>query len=461
MRYAQSVLDLIGDTPLVKLNRVVPQDGPLVLAKLEMRNPGGSVKDRIGIAMLEAAEKEGTLRPGGTIVEGTSGNTGVGLAIAAAIRGYKAIFTMPDKMSAEKIRLLRAYGAEVVVTPTAVPPEHPMSYYSVARRIQRETPNCFYPNQYENQANPLAHYRTTGPEIWQQTEGRIDVLVAGVGTGGTISGAAKFLKEKNPRVRVVGVDPEGSILAEYKRTGKVGTTLKTYKVEGIGEDIVPKSLWPEHIDEIVTVNDRESLQMARRIAREEGILAGGSTGSAVAGLLKWLRANPKGPETTIVVLFPDTGERYLSKIYDDNWMRENRLLEDDVSLEALLRAKAGDAPRELLSIRPEDTVASAIETMNHKGVSQIPVLDDRGRNVGSLVDHRLLNKILENRMVLDYPVAKHMDPPFPEIDADAGLPAATELLKTHAAVLVRRGGKLAGILTKFDLAEFLLGTHGK
>lgn len=456
VQYYNNIVEAFGNTPMVRLNKVTRGVKPLVLAKVESFNPGGSVKDRIALDMVEAAERSGQLKPGGTIVEGTSGNTGVGLAIVAAIKGYRAVFTIPDKMSYEKIRLLRAYGADVVVTPTAVPPEHPSSYYSVAKRIQQTTPNCVYPNQYDNQANPEAHYKTTGPEIWRQTEGKVDVVVCSIGTCGTISGIGKYLKEKEPRVKIVGVDPEGSILKEYFDSGGkvIGRTFKTYKVEGIGEDIIPKALWMKYVDAVVRVDDKESFLVARRLAREEGLMVGGSAGSAVAGALKYIRAEKLGEDKVVVVLLPDTGERYLSKFYDDNWMRDNAFLGQELTIGAVLQRKSSEIPP-LVSIRPLDKVRDAIELMNRIGISQLPVIDDQGQSVGTVTDLELAQKALEERMILDYPVGKHMGPALPVLDEDKPLTAATELLKKHPAVLVRRGEALVGILTKFDVLEHL------
>ncbi len=324
MKFANNVLELIGNTPLVRLNKVTKGVKPLILAKLEPQNPGGSVKDRIGVEIIEDAEKKGLLKPGGTIVEATSGNTGVGLALVAAVKGYKAVFVMPDKMSMEKVRLLRAFGAKVVITPTAVARDSPESYYSTAARIAKETPNSFYANQYHNQKNPEAHYKTTGPEIWEQTGGKVDVFIAGVGTGGTISGIAKYLKEKNPKVKIIGVDPEGSVFHHEAKGEK--WQFHTYKVEGIGEDFLPTTAHLDLIDEFVVVSDKDSFLMARRLAKEEGLFVGGSAGSAVHAALQV--AKKYGKDKTIVILLPDSGYRYLSKFFSDDWMEENGFLEE-------------------------------------------------------------------------------------------------------------------------------------
>src|SRR6266852_5238780 len=343
IQYHENILGTLGNTPLVRLNKITHGYKGYYFAKVETFNPGGSVKDRIGVEIIEEAEREGRLRPGGTIVEATSGNTGLGLAIAAAIKGYKCVFTMPDKMSIEKILLLRAFGAEVIVTPTAVPHDSPESYTEVAKRVVRETPNSILANQYFNPKNPESHYKTTGPEIWDQTGGQIDYFVCGVGTGGTITGAGKFLKEKNPNIKVVGIDPRGSILREYFYTNKYSPVLKTYKVEGIGQDWLPGTLNFEVIDDMVEANDKESFLMARRLTREEGIFVGGSAGTAMAGGLKF--AERMKDNDVMVVLLPDTGERYLSKVYNDDWMRENGfLLPEKLTVRFVLQGKAKTLP---------------------------------------------------------------------------------------------------------------------
>jgi cystathionine beta-synthase len=318
--YFETILQAIGRTPLVRLRRVTGSARGLILAKVEFLNPGGSIKDRIGVTIVEEAEREGQIRPGGLIVEATSGNTGMGLALAAAVKGYRTVFTLPDKMSMEKIRLLRAFGAEVIVTPTAVPHESPESYTEVAKRVVRESPNSILANQYYNPRNPESHYLTTGPEIWEQTGGQITHFVCGIGTGGTITGTGRYLKEKNPAIKVIGIDPKGSVFREYFQTGKINPQLKTYKVEGIGQDYLPGVLDFAVIDEIIEADDRESFLMARRLTREEGLLAGGSCGTAVAGMMKV--ADRFTDDDVVVVVLPDSGERYLSKIYDDDWMRE-------------------------------------------------------------------------------------------------------------------------------------------
>jgi cystathionine beta-synthase len=449
-----NILQTIGNTPLVRLRKVTAGIGATVIAKLEFFNPGGSVKDRIGGEMVEDFERRGMLKPGGMVVECTSGNTGVGLALACAVKGYRSTFTMPDKMSAEKIRLLKAFGSRVIVTPTAVPPESPESYYSVARRIVEETPNAVHTNQYDNQMNPAAHYKSTGPEIWRQTRGRIDVFVCGMGTCGTISGTGRYLKDQNPQVRVVGVDPEGSILRQYVEQGTLGEA-HVYKTEGIGEDFIPTTLHKQFVDEIVTVTDRQALNMARRLAREEGILVGGSAGAAVYGALEVARRAPE--DAVIVVLLPDTGERYLSKVFSDEWMKENRLLEGfDPTVGEVLERRPGGIPR-LVAVQSTSPVREAIELIRHYDVSQLPVLQD-GRNAGVVNEARILRQALESAALLDRPVTEVMDPPLPEIATTETAAQAKHFLSQRegGAVLVRDGERLVGILTRIDLIDLIL-----
>ena len=392
-----SVLETIGWTPLIRLSRVTRGIRTPVYAKADFFNPGGSVKDRIGLPIIERAEHEGRLRPGGTIVEGTSGNTGVGLAIAAALKGYKCIFTMPDKMSQEKVRLLKAFGAEVIVTPTAVPPDHPDNYVMMAKRIASETPNAILANQFYNDANPQAHYETTGPELWEQTEGRITHFVAAAGTGGTITGAGRYLKERNPKVKVISGDPVGSILAEYWRSnGKNKVEGVPYKIEGIGQDKLPGTLDMSVIDDYRTVSDKEAFAMARRLTREEGLFVGGSSGLITHVALQVAR-EVDDPKALVVTFLCDTGERYLSKLYNDEWMRENQMLEPDrVSLGQLLARKDGkDGTPPVVSVAPGATVRQALRLMTLHDVSQLPVMDG-GRPVGSVQEVTLARVLHDN-----------------------------------------------------------------
>jgi cystathionine beta-synthase len=453
MKHAyDNILETVGNTPLVRLNKVTEDIKAQVYAKLEFFNPGGSVKDRIGLAMIEDAEKEGKLKPGGTIVEPTSGNTGVGLALAAAIKGYRMIFTIPDKMSQEKVRLLKSFGAEAVVTPTAVPPDSPESYYEVAKRITEETPNAFMPYQYFNPANPKIHYLTTGKEVWEQTEGRIDYFVCGMGTGGTISGVGKALKEKNQNVKIIGVDTVGSVIAKFFKTGEYSKDdAKPYKVEGIGEDFIPGTLDLDYIDDIITVGDRESFILARRLAREEGILVGGSSGSAVHAALEVAR--PLGEDKVVVVLLPDTGERYLSKVHSDEWMRENQYLEEMITLGSIMTRKKTFVS-ELVTIGPGARVEEAVHLMNKYGVSQLPVIDE-GKNMGSIQENTLLAKILEDKDTLGRRVSELMEPKFPLVSAKEVVENAVTLLKDNPAILVEERGVIKGILTKYDVIDYL------
>ncbi|MFS8637313.1 MAG: pyridoxal-phosphate dependent enzyme [Gemmatimonadota bacterium] len=449
-----NVLETIGWTPLIRLNRVTNGIRTPVYAKAEFYNPGGSVKDRIGPAIIEAAEREGKLRPGGVIVEGTSGNTGIGLAIAAAVKGYRCIFTIPDKMSQEKVRLLKAFGAEVIVTPTAVPPDHPDNYVMMAKRIAQETPGAILANQFYNQANPEAHYRTTGPEIWEQTQGRVTHLVASAGTGGTISGTGKYLKEQNPAIRVIAGDPDGSVFAEYHRTGQVGEG-RPYKVEGIGNDKIPSTLWFDVIDEMRTVSDRDAFRMARRLTREEGLFVGGSAG-LIVHLAVQIAREVDDPDALIVCVLPDTGERYLSKVYNDEWLRENQLLDDGrpVAVGDLLDHKDGATPA-LVSVQPATPVRQALSTMNVHNISQLPVLRD-GDCVGSVGESTLMARVIEDPALMDRPVEALMDAPFPVVDEHMDAQAVARLLtRDNPAVLVRRGAELAGIVTRYDMVRFL------
>ncbi|HEV2429113.1 MAG TPA: pyridoxal-phosphate dependent enzyme [Thermoplasmata archaeon] len=448
-----SILDLIGETPLVPLARIARALPYRVLAKLEFLNPGGSVKDRIGPSMIDEAERQGWLKPGGTLVEATSGNTGVGLALVAAVRGYRCVFVIPDKMSAEKIRLLRAYGARVVVTPSQLPPDHPMSHYSVARRLAKEIPNAYYPNQYENPMNPEAHYRTTGPEIERGAGPDLAAVVATVGTGGTLSGIGRYFKERGSKVRIVAVDPKGSVLGPYFRNRR-SVPAHPYLVEGIGEDMVPKTIHYEFLDEFVEVDDRESFHFARRLAREEGMFVGGSSGSAVAGAFRWLSTKPVSEGATVVVLLPDSGDRYLSKFYSDEWMREKGMVELPARAGDLLALKVGVPP--LVSVEPTSTVRDALALLRSHDISGIPVLSGL-ENVGSIQEDEILRRALDDETTLERSVSALVGPPLPEIAAGASLADVLHRLREERAILVRAapGGAFLGILTRHDLVAFL------
>lgn len=449
-----SVVDVIGWTPLIRLNHVSAGIRTPIYGKAEFMNPGGSVKDRIGTAIIEAAEREGRLRPGGTIVEGTSGNTGIGLAIAAAQRGYRCIFTISDKMSQEKVRLLKAFGAEVIVTPAAVPPDHPDNYVEAAKRIARETPNAVLADQFYNQANPEAHYRTTGREIWEQTEGRVTHFIAAAGTGGTITGVGRYLKEKNPEVRVIGGDPLGSILCNVAETG-THPEPTPYKVEGIGQDKIPGTLDLDVVDEWRTVDDRTAFAVARRLTREEGLFVGGSSGLIVQVALEIAR-EIDDPEACIVCILCDTGERYLSKVYNDEWLRENQLIEPSrVTAETLVGDKAEGAPARLISVDPSTPVRTALAFITEHGISQIPVVMD-DECVGHVAESTLMTRVLENPEVLDLTVQELMEEPLPVVDPSVDLAGVTRLLTRQTpAVLVRRDGVLTGIVTRFDVVRYL------
>ena len=453
-----NILATIGNTPLVQLNSVTRGINATVLAKAEFLNPGGSVKDRIGMAIIEEAERRGDLRPGGTIVEATSGNTGVGLAIGAAIKGYKCVFVMPDKMSDEKIRLLQSFGARVVITPTAVQPEDPRSYYAVSRKIADETPNAVYANQYHNPVNPQVHYHTTGPEIWRQTGGKIDVLVVGMGTGGTISGVGKYLKEQNPEVLVVGADPVGSLYYEYFKTGKLGAS-HTYKVEGVGEDFLPSTMDFDVVDDVVQVSDRESFLMARRLMKEEAMFVGGSAGTAVAAALRYSKDLPAGK--MVVVVLPDSGSRYLSKFFNDDWMRQNRFLESDLvegTVQDILRIKRLS---KVIVVSPHDRMMDVINTMKKHNISQVPVVD-RGDLKGIITEVDLLNHMVhgaphqKDETIASLVTTDHME----LVGSRTSLEALAEIFARGHVAIVLDEQDVVGIVAKIDLIDFL-ATHVK
>ncbi len=444
--YYDDALDAVGNTPLIKLNKVTDGARCLVLAKVEYVNPGGSVKDRPAVAMLDAAEQAGLLKPGGTIVEPTSGNTGSGLAMAAAIRGYRCILVMPDKMSKEKVDLLRAYGAEVVVTPTNVPNDSPESYYGVANRLASEIAGAFQPNQFHNHHNPQAHYHTTGPEIWTQTAGRLTHFVAGIGTGGTISGTARYLKEQNPKIHVVGADPEGSIYS--------GDTPKSYAVEGIGMSYLPETVDLKVIDEMVRVSDRESFLMARRITREEGLLVGGSSGTAAVAAMKLANTLPE--DAVLVVLFPDSGRGYMSKIFNDEWMIANGFLS-----EGKRRATVGDVLRSkrplppLITVKDTDVVKDALDLLRQYEISQIPVM--RGHEqIGSINDVGVMQAVFDRSDIIHKPVSEVMGRPFPVLDQSEEIDRAYKLLTlANHAVVVTDEEEPIGVLTRQDIISYL------
>lgn len=456
MQFHADITETIGSTPLVRLGRLASDLECDLLAKIEFFNPGGSVKDRIGKTIIEDAERTGRLLPGGTIVEATSGNTGVGLAIAAAVKGYRCIFVMPDKMSDDKIRLLRAYGARVVITPTAVEPDDPRSYYSVADRLVGETPGAILADQYHNPINPQSHYDSTGPEIWEQTDGKVTHVVLGMGTGGTITGVGRFLKEMNPAIKIIGADPFGSILYELHRSG-TRTKAESYHVEGIGEDFLPSTTDLSVVDDIIQVTDRDSFLTARRLVREEGIFGGGSSGTAVAAALEYCRLHVLGRESCVVVLLPDSGSRYLTKLYNDDWMREYGYLES-----VAVRATANDihsakAAKELITCSNRDRVLDVVGLFKQYDISQAPVLDGRGNLLGIVSEIDLLNHILAagGKVGRDATIENLIDSSVPTVDSSTALEEITLLLASKPVVLIVENSHVEGILTRIDVLDYL------
>ena len=452
-RVFNNVVEAIGDTPVVRLNSLTKGLECEVYVKLEYCNPGGSVKDRIALEMVVDAEKSGRLKPGGTIVEATSGNTGQGLAMVAAIRGYKCIFVMPDKMSDEKVRNLRAYGARVVITPTAVAPEDPRSYYSVSKRLAQETPNAILANQYHNPANPAAHYKNTGPEIWDQMGAELDYFCLGLGTGGTVTGTGKYLQEKKPAIQIVGVDPEGSVYYEFFNKGTVPSLFKTYKIEGVGEDFMPSTIDFKYVNHVVQVGDKEAFTITRRMAQEEGILCGGSAGMAVAGALKFAREKnlPKGKR--MLVILPDSGAKYLSKIFNDDWMREYGFLEAPV-LGNVQEIISGKTPGMLITAQSSDPVRKLIQVMKEKGISQVPVMDGE-KLAGLITEVALLNFMLEAEHNIDKPIGPIVERDVPTVPSDAPIGKLKEIFQKGKVAVVVDNGKVTGIVTKIDMIDFL------
>ena len=447
-REFNNILETVGRTPLVKLNSIVKNIKSKIYVKVEYFNPGGSVKDRVGISMIEAAEKKGLLKPGGTIIEATAGNTGIGIAIAASIKKYRTIFVLPDKMSEDKIALLKAYGAEVIITPTSVPPDSPASYNGVADRLSKEIKGAFRPNQFMNKYNPIAHYLTTGPEIWEDSDGKVEVFVAGVGTGGTISGVGKYLKEKNPNIIIIGADPEGSILS--------GDVPKPYKVEGIGEDFIPKTFNNQIVDEMIRVSDKESFNTTRALAREEGLLVGGSSGTAVAAALKFAQRleTPK----YIVALLPDTGRNYINKIFSDKWMMENGFLENKVvkviRIKDILNNKT-DFPK-IISIHSSEPLINAVKVMKEYNISQLPVIDNDDL-VGSLNEASLMKIIKDDTYFLKQKIILVMGKPLPKVDENLDISEVYRILLTDASGVVITSRNIpVGVITRTDLINFWL-----
>jgi cystathionine beta-synthase len=451
MNYKNNILELIGNTSLVKLNKINKGLKPQIFAKLESHNPGGSVKDRIGIAMLDAAEREGKLSPGGTVIEATSGNTGIGLALACAIKGYKSIFVVTDKVSSEKINYLKALGGEVIVVSNAVEPDSTEYYVNVAKRISKETPNSFFPYQYSNPANPEIHYKTTGPEIWRDTEGKITHFVSSIGTGGTISGTGRYLKEKNPNIQVIGADPLGSIFKTYKETGKIikGTP---YLVEGIGQDCLPENVHFQYIDKIINISDRESFIAARRLTKEEGLFCGGSTGTIVHVALEISKDLTENDVVVFIVC--DTGERYLSKAHNIEWLRNNRMLETEIKiLRDISDAKKLNGNEDIVFVHPETPVKEILKIIQVNGYSNIPVMQDR-KPLGCIKENRLMARLLSQPELLNSTADKVWDECFPVLDAKAEISEVKEYLKNSPAIMVSDFGRITDIITRYDLLQY-------
>jgi cystathionine beta-synthase len=452
MKYYENILGLIGDTPLVKINNLTKKFGikAQVFAKMENMNPGYSVKDRIGIAMIDDAEAKGILKPGGTLIEATSGNTGIGMALVAAARGYRCVFVMTDKVSVEKRRFLKALGADVVICSAAAKYGSPEHYVETAKRIARETPNSFYPDQYNHPANPLAHYKTTGPEIWRDTEGKITHFVASIGTGGTISGTSRYLKEMNPNIKVIAGDPYGSIFKTFKETGQVPEATP-YLVEGIGQNIVVGNADMKVVDEIINITDRESFEMSRLLSREEGIFCGGSAGTIFAAAMK--AAKNLDENAVMVFIVCDTGEHYLSKHHSDEWMKEKLMLEPQkITASLIAETKGADAPKALISIEPNHSVAEALQVMSENGITQLPVIENEV-SVGAVRENGLLGKLIENKDLMTSPVSAVMESPFPVVEVDSPFDEMRGLLKKSPAILVKDFNRITSIITRSDLLE--------
>ena len=447
------VISLIGNTPIVRLNRMRPKTGAVLYAKLEYLNPGSSVKDRIAVQMIADAEASGTLKPGGTIVECTSGNTGMGLAMVGTVKGYRTILVMPDKVSSEKIKALRAFGARVITTPTAVTPEDPRSYYSVARRIAEETPNCVFTNQYQNKSNPLAHEKTTGPEIWSQMGASLDAVVIASGTGGTITGIGRVLKKHKPGIQMVCVDPVGSIYYDYWRTGKVPEMSKPYKVEGFGEDFLPGAMDFKFVDEVVQVSDTECFLAARELTRKEGLFTGGSGGGVVAGAIKWAESHPEAKN--VLVLLPDSGSRYLSKVYDDQWLKENSFLEDE-AMPGTIADLIARKRQPLIAAGPSDGVQSIIALMKKHGISQVPVLEGE-QLVGMITELRLLQAMLDDPASVDRPVRELAVQAYETVTPDTPVTRLSQICSQGKVAVVQEGGRTTAVLTQIDLIDYLAG----